>query len=821
MSARLPDRADVVVIGGGVVGSSVAYHLGLLGAGDVVLLERKKLTCGTTWHSAAQVRQLRSSRSMTEIIRYSVQLYSSLEAETGQATGWTRSGSLSIADNPDRLEHIRRQAGVARCYDIDVHEVGPDEIKTLWPLLDTSDILGGIYCPADGRANPSDLCAALIKGAKSRGVRVVEDCPVTGFDIADGRVRGVRTPTGTIACEAVALCAGLWSRDVAALAGLEVPVHACEHFYLLTKPIDGIEGHLPTLGDHDNHLYIRDEVGGLLVGCFEPEGKPIGTDALPKDFEFDLLDEDWDHFEPMMMNAMARIPALEQAEARMLLNGPESFTPDGHPIVGEAAELDGFYLACGLNSAGVACGGGVGKALAEWIIEGAPTMDLLEVDACRFHASENALPGLGDRVGEVLGLHYAIAYPGLEHATARDLRTTPLYDRLAAAGARFGQRFGAERALYLGPEGEADGALTFGRPPWFDAVAAECAAARNAVALFDESLFGKVLLEGADVEAVLQRVCSNDMSRPAGRVVYTAMLNDRGGIESDLTALRLNETSYLLYTNATALHRDMAWIRRHVARGEDVAFTNMTDDLAVLGVVGPRSRDLLAGLCDADLSDAAFPYFSHRKIDVAGRTVRAARLSYAGELGWELSIEASEAPALCDALMEAGEGADIRFAGAYAMNALRIEKQYLSLGHDMGPDTTPPEAGLDFIVKSEGAADYVGRAAIARQREAGLAQRLVTLLLDETDVFPFADEPILRDGQIVGQVTSAAFGHTLGRPVALGYVGLEAGETAEALEGQVFAIEVGGRRCQARATLGAAFDAGGLRLRGRYEPEAA
>ncbi|MGI9382101.1 MAG: FAD-dependent oxidoreductase, partial [Methyloligellaceae bacterium] len=546
MTATLPDRADVVVIGGGVIGSSVAYHLGLLGAGDVVLLERKKLTCGTTWHSAAQVRQLRSSRSLTEIIRYSAELYGSLEAETGQATGWTPSGSLSIADNPDRLVHIRRQAGMARCYDIDVHEVGPDEIKKLWPLLDTTDILGGIYCPSDGRANPSDLCAALIKGARSRGVQVVEDCSVTGFDIADGRVRGVQTPTGTIECGAVALCAGLWSRDLAALAGLEVPVYACEHFYLLTKPIDGIEGHLPTLGDHDKHLYIRDEVGGLLVGCFEPEGKPIGTDALPKDFEFDLLDEDWDHFEPMMMNAMERIPALEQAEARMLLNGPESFTPDGHPIVGEAAGLGGFYLACGLNSAGVACGGGVGKALAEWIIEGAPTMDLLEVDASRFHSCENALPGLGDRVAEVLGLHYAIAYPGLEHASARNLRTTPLYDQLAAAGARFGQRFGAERALYFDPKGTPDGPLTFGRPPWFDAVAAECAAARNAVALFDESLFGKVLVEGADSQAVLQRVCSNDMSRPAGRVVYTAMLNERGGIESDLTALRLTETSFLL-----------------------------------------------------------------------------------------------------------------------------------------------------------------------------------------------------------------------------------------------------------------------------------
>ncbi|MGI9387905.1 MAG: GcvT family protein, partial [Methyloligellaceae bacterium] len=510
----------------------------------------------------------------------------------------------------------------------------------------------------------------------------------------------------------VVLAAGLWSRDIGARAGIEIPVFACEHFYLLTKPIEGITGHLPTLGDHDGYIYLRDEVGGLLAGCFEPKGKPIGTEALPKDFEFDLFDEDWDHFEPMMLNAMHRIPALEEAEARTLLNGPESFTPDGHPIVGETAELPGFYLACGLNSAGVACGGGVGRAIAQWVMADESPMDLLDVDASRFHALENRVPGLDARVGEVLSLHYAIAYPGREHETARDLRHLPLHEMFAERGARFGQRYGAERALYIDSKEMSDHALTYAKPAWFDHVEAECHAARSSVALFDESLFGKILVEGRDAESLLQRCSANDMGRAPGRIVYTTMLNSRGGIESDLTAMRLSETSYLLYTGALSADRDMTYLRRQLRAEDDVSMTKVTDQYAILAVMGPSARALLQCLTDADLSNASFPYFTHQMLEIAGRRVRAARLSYVGELGWELSAAAEDAPYILTSLLDAGGPYGFRLAGAYAMNALRIEKQYLSFGHDIGPDVTPLEADLGFAVTRKSGLDFAGRAAL-------------------------------------------------------------------------------------------------------------
>ena len=816
MTADLPGNANIVIIGGGVIGCSIAYHLGQLGAPDVLLVERKKLTSGTTWHSAAQVRQLRSTRTMTEIIRYSTELYARLEAETGQATGWTPSGSLSIATNPDRLTHIRRQAGLARCYGVDVHEVGPDEIKSLWPLINMSDIVGGIYCPTDGRANPSDLCAALVKGARANGVKIIEDCAVSGFDVSDGSVKSVATPMGRIKCRTAVLAAGLWSRDIGAMAGINVPVYACEHFYLLTKPMDGIAGHLPTLGDHDGHLYLRDEVGGLLAGCFEPKGKPVSVENLPKDFKFDLLDEDWDHFEPMMLNAMHRIPALEVAEARMLLNGPESFTPDGHPIVGQASGVDGFYLACGLNSAGVACGGGIGRAIAEWIVAGEAPMDLLDVDPSRFHAVENHLPGLDARVGEVLGLHYAIAYPGREHETARNLCCSLLHDRFSSRGARFGQRYGAERPLYLDPRSHSNTALTFDRPAWFDQVQRECDAARSAVAIFDQSLFGKFLIEGKDAEAVLQRACANDMSRAPGRIIYTSMLNTRGGIESDLTAMRVTESSYLFYTGALSASRDSAQIRRHIKPHEHVTITNVTDDYAVLGVMGPNARQLLAKVTDADLSNDAFPYFTHSQIEIAGRSVRAARLSYIGELGWELSPSTEDTPYVIDALLDAGAGFGVRLAGAYAMNAMRIEKSYLSLGHDIGPDTTPLEAGLGFAVKLKSDLDFTGRAALEATEKEGLPRRLVTLILEDPDIYPFGDEPIMAGSELIGQTSSAAFGHTIGKPVALGLIRLEPGQSASDLEALSCTIDVGGRPSPARASLSCPFDPKGVRVHGHY-----
>jgi 4-methylaminobutanoate oxidase (formaldehyde-forming) len=473
MTTPLPAAAQVVVIGGGIIGCSTAYHLARMGCRDVVLLERRKLTCGTTWHSAAQVRPLRSTRNLTELIRYSVELYTELEAETGQATGWLRTGSLSLATSPGRLTHIKRQAALARAFGVEAEVIGPDEARALWPLMNTDDVIGAAYSPGDGRVDPSDLCQALVKGAKARGATVLEDTPVTGFRVENGRISGVETAAGVIQCQAVVNCAGLWGRQVAELAGVSAPLYACEHFYLLTKPIAGVDAHLPTLGDHDGHLYFRDEVGGLLAGCFEPKAKPLALGDLPRDFEFDLLNEDWDHFEPMMINAMHRIPALETAEPHMLLNGPESFTPDGMFLMGESPELPGFFLCCGLNSVGVASGGGAGRAIAEWVVDGHPAADLWPADIRRFAPFHNNLRALRERAPEVLVMHYAIAYPDREDETARNLRLSPLHGRLAAKGARFTCRMGWERPKWFKPEGaEVDESLTFGRPGWFDLVAA-------------------------------------------------------------------------------------------------------------------------------------------------------------------------------------------------------------------------------------------------------------------------------------------------------------------------------------------------------------
>ncbi len=803
-----PATASVVIIGGGIMGCSTAYHLAKRGVKDVVLLERKQLTCGTTWHSAAQVRQLRSTRNLTQLIKDSVALYGSLEAETGQSTGWTQTGSLSIATHPDRLTHIRRQAALARLYDVPVRELSAAEVKDFWPLARTDDVIAAIYSPSDGRVNPSDLCAALIKAAKAMGVKVFEDTAVTGFAKSGARITGVETAQGYIACDTAVICSGLWSAEIAKLAGATIPVQACEHFYLLTKPVEGITGHLPTLSDHDGHLYIRDDVGGLLVGCFEPMGKAIRLEDLPRDFAFDLLGEDWDHFEPMMLTGLHRIPALETAEVRMLLNGPESFTPDGGFLLGPAPEVDGLFLGCGMNSVGVATGGGAGKALASWIATGEAPMDLDEVHPARFHPCEAAADTIFERAPEVLGEHYAISYPGREHKTARGLRHTATHGQLLRAGARFGQRFGWERPLYFDPDNTADQTLSFGKPGWFDVVAEECRAAHEAVAVFEQSSFGKIAIKGPDTEAFLQRVCANDMSRKPGRAIYTAMLNAKGGIESDLTALRISAEEYLLITGTNRIRRDLAWLRRARRADEDSTVSDITEDFSILGVMGPKSRELLQGLSDSDLSDAAFPFFTHRTLQLAGIELRATRLSYVGELGWELMLPNTAAPDLFDCLMTAGRAFGIRLAGAHAQTALRIEKQFLAVGHDIGPDTTPLEAGLTFAVKLDSDHDFTGRDALLKQRQAGPRTRLATLLPHDGNIWPIGHEPLLCNGRHIGQITSAAFGQRIKRPVALAYVTADFANEAQEVE-----IDIAGRLHPATLSLQAAFDPQGHRMK--------
>ena len=794
MAGNLPDHASVVVIGGGVMGCSTLYHLAKFGA-DAILLERNKLTSGTTWHSAAQVRALRSSRNLTRMIQYSVDLYSRLEAETGQSVGWIQKGSLSIATNEDRLTLIKRQEALAHAYGIRAQSISPEEAAERWPMMNSDDVIGAVWSPEDGRVSPSDVCAALVKGARAEGARIFEDTGVTGILTENGRIRGVETVKGMVRCDAVALCTGLWSRDAGAMAGAEVPLLACEHFYLLTKPIEGITGNVPTLSDHDNHLYIRDDSGGLLVGCFEPMGKPIAPGVLGEDFAFGLLPEDWDHFEPMMMNALHRLPALETAEVKMLLNGPESFTPDGSFMLGETAETQGLFLGCGMNSMGVAAGGGAGMNLAHQIVHGHTAYDLSEADAKRFAPVFNSVDHLMARAPEILGTHYEIPFPGKQLNTARNLRHLPLHDAYNRAGAVFGQFYGWERPLYFG-DGSAP-TLGFDRPDWHESVRAEVAAAHEKAAVFDASSFGKIEVTGPDAEAFLLKVCAGYMARAPGSVIYTAMLNERGTFESDLTAQRIADDHYRLFVGTGAIKRDLAWLRRH-ASGFDVSLEDSTETYAVLALMGPEASRIVRETGAPELCDLG--YFKVGPAHIAGHHVRAARMSYVGEAGWEITMRAENCAAIYAALM----GAGARPAGLYAQTSMRIEKGFCAMGHELDSGLTPIDVGLDFATRASGG--FKGFEALEARRSKGSGSHLISLTFEDDAAVPLGHEPIHANGQIVGQTTSAAYGFRLGAPVALAH--------ADGLaDGQVVEVDIARKMFAARVTKGPLLDPEGRRMR--------
>ena len=815
MQQVIPAAAEAIVIGGGAMGCSTAYHLAKLGCRNVVLLEREKLTSGTTWHAAGLVRQLRATATLTSLIRYGAALYASLEAETGQSTGWSQTGSLSVAAHPDRFIHIKRMASLARMFGLPADVVDLDEAQRLWPLCRTDDLVGAVWSPSDGRVNPSDLCAAYAKGARMHGAAIYEGVHVTGVDVRNGRVVGVQTDQGPIKSEVVVNCAGLWGRQLAGLAGAIAPLHACYHYYLLTKPMPGVEGrgHLPTLSAQDEHLYVRDDVGGLLVGCFEPHAKALPLDKLPEKFAFDLMDEDWDHFEPVLKDAIHRIPALEAAEARMLLVGPESFTPDERFLLGESAELAGFFVGCGMNSVGVATSAGAGKALAEWILAGEPTMDLSQVDIRRFAPFHNNIRALRERVPETLAVHHRIAYPGRQHETVRDLRLSPLHDRLAAKGAEFHERGGWERPAVFRRGRQISFELTFGRPGWLDASGEEHRAAREAAALFDQTSFAKLLVQGRDAARVLQRLCANDVAVPVGRIVYTPMLNRRGGYESDLTVMRLAEDAYLLVTGAAQGARDALWIRRHLGPDDFVTVGDMTSAYAVLGVMGPNSREILSRAGAGRLDDAVHPYLWQREVEIGHALVRAARVTYVGELGWELYVPTEFARGVYDVLHEAGAGLGLMDAGYHALGSLRIEKGYRAWGAELSPDENPYEAGLGFAVKLD-KGDFLGREALLARGEGPPRKRLLQFQAQDAEAFLHGGEPILWRGSYVGQLTSAAFGHTVGRPVAMGYVrAAESATVADMIAEGGFEAEVALRRFPLTASLSASYDPKGERLR--------
>jgi sarcosine dehydrogenase len=809
----IPTHARCVVIGGGIVGCSVAYHLARAGWRDVVLLERDKLTSGSTWHAAGLVGQLRTNANITQLLKNSVELYERLEAETGQASGWKRNGGLRLACNADRMIELTRQATTARSFGLEMHLLSPAEAKELWPLMDASDLVGAAFLPTDGQANPSDITQALARGARQQGVRIVEDCAVTGFRIEHGWVTGVRIRRGEIACDAVVLCAGQWSKALGRLAGVRVPLQPVQHQYLITEPIKGVTSALPTLRDPDRLIYFKEEVGGLVMGGYEPDPNPFAERAIPDGFAFALLDPDWDHFEQLMEQALVRVPALETAGVKQLINGPESFTPDGNFILGEAPEVQGFYVGCGFNAFGIASAGGAGRALAEWIVAGEPPMDLWPVDIRRFGLPHGDDAWVRSRTLELYGKHYTIAWPAEEHRSGRPLRRSPLYPRLQERGAVFGEKLGWERANWFARPGQDEprDIYSFGRPNWFDAVGEEHRACRERVALFDASSFAKFLLVGHDAEAALSWICANDVSHRPGRVIYTQMLNARGGIECDLTVTRLAQDAYYIVTGTGFATHDFAWIARYLPEPADARLLDVTSAFAVLPIMGPLARDLLARVTSDDVSNATLPFGRWRALGIAGAPVRALRVTYVGELGYELHVPSELALTVYDALVEAGRELGLAHAGYRAIESLRLEKGYRAWGADIGPDHTPLEAGLDFAVKLATQQPFLGREALERQRAEGLSKQLVCFTV-APEIVLLGRETIYRDGVPVGWLGSGGFGYTIGRGIGYGYVRHPRIDRDWLLAGH-YQLEVATERVEATLHLAPLYDSNGSRIR--------
>jgi heterotetrameric sarcosine oxidase gamma subunit len=830
-TATPPAAARIVVIGGGIMGCSVAYHLSQLGETDVVLLEQGRLTSGTTWHAAGLVGQLRAHESMTRLIRYSTDLYARLEAETGLSTGWKQCGSLAVARTADRMTQLKRTAAVARAYGVACEVIGASEAGRIFPLMRTDDLHGAVWLPGDGKANPAELTLALAKGARNRGVSILEGVRVTEPRLAtvDGR-RRVRTldwtdkqgRAGTIAADIVVLCGGQWSRELGRRMGVTVPLFSCEHFYIVTDTMPGVARDLPVMRDPDGYIYFKEEVGGLLMGGFEPDATPWLQSArhrggIPEKFEFQLLPDNWEAFQILLDNALLRVPALESARIKQFYNGPESFTADNNFILGPAPGLENVWVGCGFNSMGIASSGGAGKALAEWIVEGEPTLDLWPVDIrrfARFNGNETWLP---DRIKEVLGLHYRMPWPNRELDSARPFRRSPLYALLQAAGACFGSKMGWERANFFAPSrAEAKIEYGWGHQNWHPWVAAEHRACRERVALFDMSSFAKLLVKGPDAYALLDRLVANVVPAEPGRTVYTGMLNERGGYESDFTITCLAPGEYLIVTGSAQAVRDRDVIERELARTDlGCAVVDVTAMYAMIAVMGARSRELMQRVSTDDFSNAAFPFGTSREIDLGYATVRATRLTYVGELGWELYTPVEFAVGVYEALLDAGRDLGVANAGYYAIESLRLEKGYRAWGRELSPDLTPYEAGLGFAVALDKPGGFRGQAKLRAAKGSVPTRRVVSLVVDAPHTNLWGGELMLRDGAPAGSVTSAAFGHTIGRPVALGIV--HAGGrpvTTEWLDAGRWEIDLAGDRYPAVVSLKAPYDPAALRVKG-------
>ena len=814
MNDPLPSHARVIIIGGGIAGASVAYHLSGLGETDVAVLERGTLTCGTSWHAAGLIMQLRSSHSLTALARYNVELYSRLESETGQAVGFKQNGTLALARTRDRLIELKRSATIAKSFGIEAELIGPRQAQKLYPALDSNQIQGGLFVPGDGQLNPVDAVMALFAGARKHGARVFENTPVEHLQRTSSGLYRVSTPSGIIECEQLVLCCGLWTPGLAAQLGVRVPLHACEHMYVVTEPMDMAVATLPVLRDTDGYTYIKEDAGKLLVGSFEPRGKPLPATGLPAEQRFIELPEDWEHFQLPYRKAMEIIPALAEAGIARFMNGPESFTPDSLFLLGEAPGIANCFIAAGFNSEGFEMGAGAGRALAEWIIEGEPSMDLVDVDIARYHRFQGNSKYLYERSAESLGAIYHMHWPNRQHETARPARMSPLHDRLTARNACFGETAGWERAMWFAPPGEEPKDIySHHWPNWYEHTAQECRAARTGVVMLDQSSFGKTLIQGNDACSFLQQLCAGDVDVPEGKLIYTQMLNHRGGIEADITVDRLAEDRYMIVSSADTHSRDLAWVEKNLPPKKRVAITDITSAYAVLSIQGPRSRDLLASVSDADLSNEAFPFLTSQEISVGYALVIAKRVTFIGELGWELHIPSEFAQSVFDVLLHAGQAFALRLAGYHALEHLRCERAYREFGLDLAPDDTPFEAGLGFTVKMDKLGGFIGRDALVSQHGKVLNKRLVMFKLADSKAALFHDELIRLEGNIVGYLSSGAYGFTLGHAVGMGYVHYPAGVTKELVENGQFEIEIACERYPAVASLRAFYDPSGARVK--------
>jgi sarcosine dehydrogenase len=812
----LPSTARAVIIGGGIIGCSTAYHMGKLGWTDTVLLERKKLTSGTTFHAAGLVGQLRASANITQLLGYSVNLYKRLEAETGLQTGWKMNGGLRLACNQERWTEVKRQATTAHSFGLEMHLLTPKEAQDLWPLMTIDDLVGAAYLPTDGQANPSDITQSLARGARMSGVKIFEDTPVTRIIIEDGRVRGVETPSGTIECEKVVLCAGQWTRNLAATVGVNVPLISVEHQYMVTEAISGVTSNLPTLRDPDRLTYWKEEVGGLVWGGYEPNPKPWAQNGIPEGFHFELLTSDYDHYGQFMEDAIARVPALANAGVKQLINGPESFTPDGNFILGEAPEQQGIFVGAGFNAFGIASGGGAGMALAEWVVKGEAPYDLWPVDIRRFGRAHRSTDWVRARTLEAYGKHYTIAWPSEEMQSARPTHRSPLYAHLAAAGACFGEKMGWERPNWfadLAAGEEPKDCYSYQRPGWWDAVRREHLACRASAVLIDQTSFAKFTLKGPDAAGALNWIAGGNVDRAVGSLTYTQMLNARGGIEADLTVARTAEDEFYIVTGTGFATHDFNWIERNLPKGADCKLTDVTAGSTVLSLMGPEARHILQRLCPDDLTNTGFPFGTARQISVANCPVLALRITYVGELGWELHMPINVAVTVYQALMAAGSDFGLVNAGYRAIETLRLEKGYRAWGSDIGPDHTPVEAGLAWACKMKSGLTFQGRDAIAAQLANGVKKRMAGFSVADPSVILLGRETIYRNGERVGWLSSGGYGHSVDLPIGYGYIRHQGGVTEDFMTSGTYELEVASARVPAKLHLAPLYDPANARIK--------